>query len=291
MTAENESENLPQGLKDFLIENKIPHDRPWVSRLYRRKKDPKELKLKNYYLEKLENACFEGDLGEDYIKDKYGGGRYQVIITWKTAKNEKSGIELEEIYIDGPELDQSSNEPSRRSDVPPMTGGIQKNNEEPLEDKISKWLPIITAMVGLVKEVMPKPDTTIIDKLQGEYVKKLSKLDDEILEIKRKKLEKEVEGLEEMEGGTMTNEQMENIYPAWLQPYAPIIDKFATSLLGNSYLSNTLKKVVVSSDAFKKNWNDDEKRAEAVEAISQHLGPEVAESLEQTFNEYMGGNH
>jgi len=285
MTAENEE--TPSQVIEFLKTHNIPDGKKFVSYLYRRKKDPKELKLRSFYLEKMENQFYDDDFGEDYIKDKYGGGRYQIIIRWQTGKNEKTGMALEDIYIDGPEKETNSG-PVRQDDPPSNPVWPSSKQDKSIEEKIKEWIPIITSAVTLVREIIPKQDTTIIDKLQDQYMKKIDAVDREILSLKKRKLEKlenEIE-LEESEAEQM-QAQIESIYPEWLKPYAPLIEQFGEKLLGNSFLANTLKKTVAGSEVFKNNWADPNKRAEAIEAMSLHLGPEIGSALEQTFNEYM----
>lgn len=287
-------DGLPEGVKAFVKENVIPANTPFRSTLYRViDPTPPKTRVERAYLERLENDFYEDDYGEEYIKQTYGGGVYQAFITWKDKEKKKNEIQLERICIDGPPklatVPKAVESPAS-AQVPP--GGTGRPTEAPgagLLEKVLKHLPEITACATAIKALIPKPDTSIIEKLTEAKIRSFERLEERVEKARMDMLKKDMEQLEEQPEETEENLDTVNggAWPEWLQPFAPLITQYAGKLLGDDPVATGLQKIVVNSADFKKCWNNKERKAEAIKALTKHLGAETAASLAQTFSGLM----
>jgi len=284
---------LPEGLRAFIKDRGIPLGQDFTAYLYRLKKEPGQTKFRRYYKEKMLNEYYEGEHDEQYIKEIYGGGAFQVTYVWKMPDGKESGITMEPIYIDGPPKEDivSSSTPraseaqeptSRASSAVPGLMGSPFNIENLL-----KLVPLITAAKELLSGIIPKPDYSLIEKVQSSQLKALERFGTQLQKMQMDSFKSKIEQLEQIETEADNMRESNFEWPDWLKPFSEIIEKYAGKLLGNNPLMNALKKTLVKSKVFQDNWNNEERRAEAVKALTSYLGEETAEALEQMFDEMM----
>jgi hypothetical protein len=281
-------ENIPEGIRAFIKEKNIPEGADFTAYLHKLKKGPGEVKARKYFKEKMINQFYEGDFDESYIKEKYGGGAFQVTYTWKNGKGEPHGIQVEPIFIDGPE--KEDNQPQKES---PKEGQTPAGANPPIPpagspfdvEKLLKWIPIITGLITTLKDLIPKPDYSIIEKLQDSQIKTIDRFGQQLAKMQMEALKNNLSKINQDESEA---EQMNNFnWPEWLKPFSGLIEGYADKLLGNGPFANALKKTLVKNATFQECWFDEQKKSEAVDALSKYFGPETAEALENTFDGLM----
>jgi len=285
-------EGIPENLRAFVKGSKVPRDSDFSCSVYKLKKDPGERKLKRFFKKKFVNEYFEEIYGEEWLLENYGGGSYQVIYTWaiQDEKGKRSnGIQMEPMFIDGPEknepiVEKLGKDPGGAApNFPPIAGAVPSNFNI---ETIVKHIPTVILLIEAIKKMIPKKDYSVIDKIYESQIKAATKFGDEIQAIKLEKLKDQYQQLNDEAGGNMeTKENFE--WPTWLQPFSGVIEGYAEKLLGGGPMAGLIKKTLVSNETFLACWNDETKRAEAVEALSKYFGEETAENLEQMFDELL----
>ncbi len=296
-------DSAPSALKTFIKEYQIPVGERFSTALYRiGKTDPKQLKPRKVWLEKRENGLYleaEG-FGEEYISETHGGGEYQAITTFKKG-NGKRGMEWDIYYISGepktPHLDTtkiiSDNAGSSNQKPEPGSPSILPGSGTPAlnPDSILKWVAAITPLLTVLKDLIPKPDYTLINKIAETQIESKKSFDRKVealeLSLMKRQMERAEESLHKEESEEPVNTEKGFIIPEWLEQFAPLLEKFGEKLLKKNPIGNFLRAELVKTDKFQECWKDPEKRAEATEAFAQYLGRDAAISLNAQFTEMM----
>lgn len=292
---------LPEELKVFIKEHQVPDDTNFSTYLYRVKTTPGIKKPKRKFLEKLHMQYFEGDYDVSYIKDKYGGGEYVTVSVWMLADRKgKTGVENDSFSIEGQPKDPIINNkstPHVDNGGGSATGAPNPNPNGFNMESLLKYLPLITAAMEAFKGLMPKVDTAGLKKIQEYQIETVEKVGNQVLKMKSDAYKTEIDKVnraireaQEMQTAIAEPEEEEitdasTIWPEWIRPFSPMIEKFADKMLGNNPLANGMRKLVVNNKDFQKCWTNKKKRAEAIEGLTKFFGHEVAEDLEKTFDE------
>jgi hypothetical protein len=212
----------------------------------------------------------------------------------------KTGVENDSFSIEGAPKDPQANNPS----TPHVDNGGGSVSSAPNLvqpglniESILKYLPLITAAVEAFKGLMPKVDTAGLKKIQEYQIETVEKVGNQVLKMKTDaykteidKINKSIQEAKDMQVAIEDPQEDESnnssmVWPEWIQPFSPMIEKFADKMLGNNPLAKGMRKMVVNNKDFQKCWNDKKKRSEAIAGLEKFFGPEVAEDLEQTFDE------
>lgn len=288
-------EGLPDGMRAFIKDRNIPVGQDFTAYLYRLKKEPGQTKLRRFYKEKMLNEFYEGDYDEQYIKEAYGGGEFQVVYAWKMPDGSKGGIDMEPIFIDGPPKDDLPNmrQKAEKAEEPPRretSAGPGLEGSPFSIENLLKLVPLITAAKELFSNMIPKPDYSIIEKVQESQIKSLEKFGSQLQKMQMESFRNKIEQLDKIEEAEPMKESNFE-WPEWLKPFSGLIEGYAERLLGNNPLATALKKTLVKNEIFQKCWNDEKKREEAVNALAGYFGEETAEALEEAFDKVMEPAH
>ena len=297
---DNLNPEMPEDVRVYVKRHTTPK-MGFRTRLYRTTKHPLTGKWQKKFLEERLNGFFEFDFGEPYIKAKYGGGKFNPITVWQTKEGEH-GIENDTIDIEGPPKEVTKHEETHRShdgDAPGANYNSQPGASVGFDvEKLAKYLPLVTGAIEAIKSIIPKPDVSSLIKLQESqlalidktgreatkmkqqsYADDMSKLDDMIDKVK--KMQSDVIGEEDED----EEEENSNVWPDWIQPWVPKLEKYADKLLGSSVLSSGIRKLIIKNKTFQKCWDNPEKKAQAIKALKSNFGNEFANDLERLFQE------
>lgn len=269
---------LPDGVKIFLQENKIPAGAPFQCYVYREEEPrPGQHKTRRVFCFKWENEVPEEP---DIQAACPAGGTFLRVLHWYSPSGKKLGLETDKLYID--ELEPEGQvAPQLGQPVSPAGGTPPAGStfEEQLE-QFGKLKALFEP-----KQMTPDQAGQFVERVQEaamngavQTVQKVMAMGDHLVDrVFGKTLDKIDPQPEEPEAPA------DNGYPAWLQDllvqYKPLIEKWGERLTSGGAKGEATREMLLEETEFQEVWKDPDKRVQVFDAIAKEVGGGFAQTL------------
>lgn len=240
--------------------------------IYRIEKNPGEQKETLAFLEDLSDIP-----EEEYLKSKYGGGRYRWIARW-TEEDGRKGVLSEPISI----ANDFRVRPESMGGAPqfqaPATVSAPSNTSN--VDPYELSLRMFDRMGAMMERLIPKRESglELVDRLAEKLAMMSMKQYERDLKLGENVKKTLIESVKAQEDFDEEKPSSEIAIPAWLKPFVPVIQEAIPALLGGGLTGKFAKTALLGSDDFTQIMQDPERWNELLKAISG-MYPDGAEKV------------